>query len=329
MTKTVVITGGSAGIGLAAAERFAREGWQVAVVARHEGRLKETQTRLEAMGVKALAIEADVADEKAVFAAAARVEGELGAIDVWVNNAMASIVAPAWEVSADEYRRVTEVTYLGQVFGTLAALRYMRPRRRGVVIQINSVIGIRAFPLQTPYAGAKGAALNWTNGLRAELEHERAGIELSTIFLPAVNSTQFDSWARNRTGKRQIAPDPVYDPRLCANAIFFAAENPRRDIWVGRTTVLGSIVQRLWPNGGDMVAKGSWDGQLGEPMAEIEGNLFKPAEGPARIDGPNGDRVLSSRHTYVTSRQRDAVVLGGLALLAAGVAHLVARRTGI
>jgi NAD(P)-dependent dehydrogenase (short-subunit alcohol dehydrogenase family) len=329
MTKTVVITGGSAGIGLAASERFAREGWQVAVVARHEGRLKETEARLRAMGVKALGIEADVADEKAMFEAAARVERELGPIDVWVNNAMSSIVAPAWDVSGDEYRRVTEVTYLGQVFGTLAALKYMRARRRGTVIQINSVIGIRAFPLQTPYAGAKGAAMNWTNGLRAELAHERLPIEISTIYLPAVNSTQFDGWARNRTGKRQIAPDPVYDPRLAANAIFFAAENPRRDIWVGRTTILGAIVQRLWPKGGDMVAKSGWDGQLGEPIGEIEGNLFKPAEGSARIDGPSGDRTLSSRHTYLTSRQRDAVVLGGLALVAAGVAHLVARRTGI
>jgi len=329
MTKTVVITGGSAGIGLAAAERFAREGWQVAVVARHEGRLRETEQRLRALGAKALGIEADVADDKAVFAAAARVESELGPIDVWVNNAMASIVAPSWDVEPDEYRRVTDVTYHSQVFGTLAALKYMRPRRRGTIIQINSVIGIRAFPLQTPYAGAKGAALNWTNGLRSELDHEQSGIELSTIFLPAVNSTQFLGWARNRTGQRQIAPDPVYDPRLCANAIFFAAENPRRDIWVGRTTILGSILQRLWPNGGDAFAKSAWDGQLGEPMGETEGNLFKPADGPARIDGPNGDRTLSSRHTYVTSRQRDAVVLGGVALLAAGVAHLIAKRTGI
>lgn len=330
MPKTVVITGGTAGIGLASAEAFARKGWNVAVVARDAERLRQTETRLSSLGVKALGIEADVADPAAVEAAAQRIERDLGPIDAWVNNAMATVVAPAGEITPEEFKRVTDVTYHGQVNGTMAALKSMRRRGRGTIVQVNSVLGIRPFPLQSAYAGAKAAALGFTNALRAELDHEGVPVTLSTIFLPAVNTPQFAGWARNKTGRRQIAPDPVYDPRLAANAIVFAAENPRRDIWVGRTTFMASILQRIWPNAGDFAAKGGWEGQLSkERIPQIEGNLFSPAKGSAVIDGPFSSRTLSSRRTFVTSRQRDIAVLGGAALLAAGIAHLLARRTGI
>lgn len=329
MPKTVVITGGTAGIGLASAEAFARKGWNVAVVAREPERLRQVERRLSALGVKALGIEADVADAAAVTAAAERVERELGPIEAWVNNAMATVVAPAGDVTPDEFRRVTDVTYHGQVHGTLAALKLMRRRGRGSIVQVNSVLGIRPFPLQSAYAGAKAAALGFTDALRSELDHEGVKVALSTVFLPAVNTPQFAGWARNKMGRRQIAPDPVYDPRLAAKAIVFAAEHPRRDIWVGRTTFLASLLQRLWPNAGDRFAKSGWEGQLSnETIPQIEGNLFAPAKGSAVIDGPFGARTLSSRNTFITSRQRDVAVLGGAALLAAGIARLLARRTG-
>lgn len=327
MARTVVVTGGTAGIGLACAEKFATEGWNVGVIARDAGRLCETEERLRGMGVAALGIEADVADHEAVDRAAERFEGELGPIEAWVNNAMATVVAPAMRIEPDEYRRVTDVTYHGQVFGTLAALKRMRPRGRGAIVQINSALGIRPFPLQAAYCGAKGAALNFTNALRSELLHEKVDVTLTTVFLPAVNTPQFAGWARNRTGRRQIAPNPVYDPRLCANAVHFAVEHPRRDIWVGRTAVLASLVQRFWPNAGDVQAKGGWDAQLSdERFAENEGNLFKPGDGPARLHGPFGDRTSSARQAFWTSRQRDAVVLGGVAFLAAQLGWFASRR---
>ncbi|KAB0679610.1 SDR family oxidoreductase [Aureimonas leprariae] len=329
MARTVVVTGGTAGIGLACAEKFAAEGWNVGIVARAPARLRETENLLRAKGVLALGIETDVADHAAVERAAERFERELGPIEVWVNNAMATVVAAAHRIEPDEYKRVTDVTYHGQVFGTLAALKRMRTRGRGAIVQINSVLGIRPFPLQAAYAGAKGAALNFTNALRSELYHEGLPVTLTSVFLPAVNTPQFSGWARNRTGRRQIAPNPVYDPRLCAEAVHFAVEHPRRDIWVGRTSVLASVLQRVWPNAGDVQAKSGWDAQLSdERFAENEGNLFKPGEGPARLHGPFGDRMSSARRAFWTSRQRDVAVLGGVAFLAAHLAFLAGRRLG-
>ncbi|WP_279483026.1 SDR family oxidoreductase [Aureimonas sp. SK2] len=322
MTRTVVITGGTAGIGLATAETFARDGWNVGILARGEERLREVEERLRALGVKALGIATDVSDADAVDAAAERCETELGPIEAWINNAMATVVAPADQISPDEYRRVTDVTYHGQVFGTLAALKRMRARDRGTIVQVNSVLGIRPFPLQSAYDGAKAAALGFTNALRGELGHLGSNVQLVTVFLPAVNTPQFDGWARNKVGRRQIAPDPVYDARLCANAIHFGVLHPRRDIWVGRTTVMASLLQRLWPNAADVQSRSGWEGQLSdETIPRIEGNLFEPGQGPARIEGPFTDRTLASRHTFFTSRQRDVAVLG---LIGAGVLGLAA-----
>lgn len=316
MRDVAVVTGGSAGIGLAAAERLARSGRAVAILAREPARLEEAAGMLRRLGNPVLAIPADVADAAAVDAAAERVERDLGPIGAWVNNAMSTVVAPADRITPEEYRRVTDTTYLSQVYGTLAALRHMRPRGRGAIVQVSSGLGIRAAALQAPYCAAKFAVSGFTDALRTELIADGVKVSLTVVYLPAVNTPQF-GWARNRTGHDQEAPDPIFDPRLAAEAIHFAVENPRREIWVGRSTVMMAIAQALAPALADRQASSFKEQQLGDPMGYRPGNLEEAPPGPARMDGRFGDRVKAARHEFFTSRQRDAAKLGGLGLLAA------------
>ncbi|MCJ2057575.1 SDR family oxidoreductase [Methylobacterium sp. J-048] len=315
MARVAVVTGGTAGIGLATAHRFAAGGWSVAVIARDPGRLAATERALAAYGQPVLAIAADVADAQAVDAAAARIETELGPIRAWVNNAMSTVVNPADRITPDEYRRVTETTYLSQVYGTLAALRYMKRRKRGAIIQVSSGLAIRAAPLQAPYCAAKFAVSGFTDALRCELLHDNVAISLSVVYLPAVNTPQFN-WARNRTGHRQYAPDPVFDPRLCAEAIVYAVEHPRREVWVGRSSMMMAAAQALAPAFADRKAASMWSAQLSDTtIPDMTGNLYDPVPGEVGIDGRFIDRMKLTRGEFVTSRTRDAVV-GGLAALA-------------
>ncbi len=312
--KTVVITGASAGIGLATADRFARSGWQVAIIARDPVRLDEAKTILEQHGGKVLAIPVDVADAKAIDEAANRVVAEFGAIDAWVNNAMSTVVARAHDITPDEYARVTATTYLSQVYGTLAALRHMRTRDQGAIIQVSSGLAIRAAPLQAAYCGAKAAVGGFTDSLRSELISDKSKITLSVVYLPGVNTPQ-TSWARNHTGREQVIPDPLFDPRLCAEAIWTAAHDPQREFWVGRSTLMMALGQSVVPSFSDRGAAGMIDKQQGDPMPERAGNLDEAVPGPARIDGDGTDRVKGSRGEFFTSRQRDmlkAGVVGGL-----------------
>ncbi len=326
MGKVVVVTGGTVGIGRATAMAFAAEGWSVGLIARDEERLRATETELRALGVTALGIAADVADADAVDAAATRFEEELGPVEAWVNNAMSTVVSPARTITPDEYQRVTAVTYLGQVHGTLAALRHMTPRRRGFIIQVSSGLGIRSAPLQAAYCGAKAAVRGFTDSVRTELVHDGLGdIQLTMIYLPAVNTPQFD-WARNHTGLRQTAPAPVFDPRLCAAAILFAAKHRRREIWVGRSTAQMALGQALAPGLLDRKAASMWDAQLqdGEVPTTPEGNLFQPVGGDPGIDGRFGDTVKSTRTEFWTSRSRDALLAGLLGAGVLGAASLAA-----
>ena len=320
--RVAVITGGSAGIGLATAQLFARRGWSVAVLARGAERLAEAEALLAREGGRVLAIPADVADAGAVEAAAERIEGELGPIRAWINNAMTTIVSPAYRVTPEEYRSVTGATYLGTVHGTLAALRRMKPRDRGVIVQVSSGLAIRAAPLQAPYCAAKFAVSGFTDSLRSELLRENSGVALSVVYLPAVNTPQF-GWTRTRTGHGQRAPDPVFDPRLCAEAIHHAVERPTREVWVGRTSVLMAVAQALLPSYADRkAAESGADMVEDEPRPDRRGNLDGPAPGRARIDGEAGERVKTTRSEFWTSRERDALVLGlaGMALLGTGLA---------
>ncbi len=326
MNKVVVVTGGTVGIGRATARAFAAKGWSIGIIARDEERLRSTEAELRGLGVTALAIQADVADAAAVDAAAARFELELGPIDAWVNNAMATVISPAASITPEEYRRVTDVTYLGQVHGTLAALRYMTPRDRGTIIQISSGLGIRSAPLQSAYCGAKAAVRGFTDSVRAELIHDGLkGIQLTIVYLPAVNTPQFD-WARNHTGSRQNAPDPVFDPRLCAAAVLFAAEHRRREILVGRSTLQMALGQTVVPGLLDRAAASMWSAQLVDQEAPTtpEGNLFAPVPGDPGIDGRFAERVKSTRREFWTSRQRDTALAGMVGLGVLGVTTLAA-----
>ncbi|WP_062118558.1 SDR family oxidoreductase [Aureimonas sp. AU40] len=318
--KTVVVTGGSAGIGLAIAERFAKAGWQVALLARDKERLAEAREMLAGHGPRILDIPTDVGVAAEVDRAAERVVAELGGIDAWVNNAMSTVVAPADKITPEEYQRVTATTYLSQVYGTLAALRSMKPRNRGAIIQVSSGLAIRSAPLQAAYCGAKAAVGGFTDSLRSELIADRSSVTLSVIYLPAVNTPQ-PTWARNRTGHEQVIPDPLFDPRLCAEAVYSAVRDPQREIWVGRSTVMMALAQALAPGFADRKAAGMREAQEGAPMAPREGNLEVAVRGPARIDGPSKSRTLGTRQEFVTSRQVDLVKAGAVAgVFVAGLA---------
>ncbi|MDP9442750.1 MAG: SDR family oxidoreductase [Actinomycetota bacterium] len=237
MSRVVVVTGASAGVGRATVRRFAEAGDSIALLARGQEGLAGARAEVEAAGARAMTIPLDVADAAAMDAAAARVEAELGPIDVWVNNAMTAVLAPVVETTAEEFRRVTEVTYLGYVHGTLAALRHMRPRDRGVIVQVGSGLAHRAIPLQATYCGAKFAIRGFTDSLRCELIAEGSGIRVTMVQLPGLNTPQF-GWVKTTLSCHPRPVAPVYQPEVAAQVIVWAAEHPRREIFVGGITPL-------------------------------------------------------------------------------------------
>jgi NAD(P)-dependent dehydrogenase (short-subunit alcohol dehydrogenase family) len=246
VTRTVVVTGASAGVGRATAVAFGRRGDRVALIARGEQGLVGAARDVERAGGRALILPCDVADAAAVDAAAQRAEDELGPIDVWVNDAMAAVLAFVHETDPADFRRVTEVTYLGCVHGTMAALARMRPRDRGVIVQVGSALSYRAIPLQASYCGAKFAIRGFTDALRTELMHEKSGVRVTMVQLPGLNTPQF-TWVRT-TLRRQPQPvAPIFQPEVAADGIVHAAEHPRREVWVGGSTVLTIVGNKLAP----------------------------------------------------------------------------------
>ncbi|QIS14421.1 SDR family NAD(P)-dependent oxidoreductase [Nocardia arthritidis] len=243
----VMITGASGGIGRATARRFAADGARIGLLARGEKGLAAAATEVRALGGEALILPCDASDFAAVDAAAGKLEAEFGPIDVWVNAAFVSVFAPFARIRPDEFRRVTEVTYLGAVHGTMAALARMRERDRGAIVQVGSALGERAIPLQSAYCGAKHAINGFTESLRVELLHDHSNVHITIVQAPAVNTPQF-SWVRSRLPKRPQPVPPIYQPEIIADTIAFAATHPRRkQYWVGASTVGTVLAQRLAP----------------------------------------------------------------------------------
>jgi NAD(P)-dependent dehydrogenase (short-subunit alcohol dehydrogenase family) len=315
----VVVTGASAGVGRATVRAFARQGADVGLIARGIDGLEGARREVEACGRRALVVPADVADPAQVEAAAERIERELGPIDVWVNNAMVSVFSPVSQILPDEFRRVTDVTYHGVVYGTMAALKRMRARNRGTIIQVGSALAYRGIPLQSAYCGAKHAIQGFTEALRCELLHDRANVQVTMVQLPAMNTPQFD-WVRSRLPRRAQPVPPIYQPEIAADAIVWAASHHRREFSVGATT---SIV--IW---GDKVASGVGDHYLAatgfdsqqtdEPIeADRPDNLWHPLPGDR---GPHGrfdaKSTSSSPYTWINKR------LPTVAMSMAGVAAL-------
>jgi short-subunit dehydrogenase len=330
MATIVVITGAGAGVGRATATEFARHGCDLALLSRDRDRLETAATELRRFGVRVLPIPTDVADAKAVEAAADQVERELGPMDVWVNVAMATVFAPVSQLTAEEIQRGTMVTYLGQVHGIMAALKYMRPRNRGSIVCVGSALAYRSVPLQSIYCGAKFAIRGFLDSLRSELYHDKAAVTLTEVDLPAVNTPQFD-WARNKMGHRAQPVPPIFQPEVAARAIYFGAFNPRRQIWVGFPTVKAILANRIAPGLIDRyLAKAGYSGQLtGEPNdPAAPGNLFEPVPGAYSAHGRFDRLARAESMEMFTSRHRDAfwAVVGVGVLL--GV-HRLAKRLGV
>ena len=248
--QVVVVTGASAGVGRATARAFATRGCKVALLARGEDGLEAAADDVRRLGGEALVIQVDVADGAAVDAAAERVEAELGPIDIWVNNAMNSVFAFLWDIEPDEYRRVIEVTFLGQVYGTMAALKRMRPRNRGAIVLVGSALAYRGIPLQSAYCGAKHGIEGMFDSLRAELVHDESEISLTMVQCPGMNTTQF-GWVRNKMGKKPQPVPPIYDPDIAAEAVVWSSQHRRREIYVGASTVVAIVGNKLFPGLGD------------------------------------------------------------------------------
>ena len=279
--QVVVVTGGSAGLGRAIVRRFATAGADVAIIARGEERLDSARRDVEAAGGRALALSLDVADSEAVERAADQIEQALGPVDVWVNNAMTSVFSPVHEMQADEYRRVTEVTYLGVVYGSLAALRRMRPRDRGVIVQVGSALAHRSIPLQSAYCGAKHAILGFTASLRAELIHDASGVRAMMVQMPGLNTPQFE-WVKSRLPGRPQPVGAIYQPEVGADAVFYAAHHDvGHELVVGLPAIEAVVGNKIAPTFLDhYLAHHAYEQQHTEgPVVERPNNLWSPAPG--------------------------------------------------
>jgi NAD(P)-dependent dehydrogenase (short-subunit alcohol dehydrogenase family) len=334
-SQTVVVTGASAGIGRAAARLFGERGASVGLIARGQAGLDGAAREVEQAGGTALAVSADVADYEQVTQAARQVEQRLGPIDVWVNVAFTSVFAPFADITAAEFCRVTEVSYLGFVYGTMAALNQMRPRGRGTIVQVGSALGERSIPLQSAYCGAKHAINGFTSSLRCELLHERSGVRVTVVQMPAVNTPQF-SWVRSRLPKHPQPVPPIYQPEVAARGVLYAADHPRRrQYWVGASTAATILGNRVAPALLDryLARTGYGSQQTAEPAdPDRPDNLLQPVDGinghdhgaHGAFDGRSRGRSTQawlSRHAGLSS-----ALLGGAAVAGGFLAGRLGQR---
>ncbi len=331
-SPVVVVTGASAGLGRAIAHGFSKRGARVALLARNPEALQATAEECAILGGSGLSIPTDVSDAEAVEAAAARVEAELGPIDVWVNNAMVSVFSPAKEMTAADYKRVTDVTYLGFVHGTLSALRRMLPRDRGTIVQVGSALAYRSIPLQSAYCACKHAINGFTDSIRCELHHDKSQVKISTVQMPAMNTWQFD-WVKNRLPNNTQPVPPIFDPELAATVVVAAglAKSPRREYWVGSPTVAAIVGQKFIPGLLDRYL-----GKTGYASQQIEGepkdpdapdNLYAYVPGTHSARGKFEKRMTRTSAEIFMTLHRHWVALGAAVLVASGAALAARRRS--
>lgn len=325
--EVVVVTGASAGVGRATAHAFAKRGMHIGLVARGTEALDAARAEVEALGGRCVTTPADVADAEQVEKAAATIEKELGPIDIWVNNAMTTVFAPLREITPEEFKRATEVTYLGTVYGTMAALRRMLPRDRGAIVQVGSALAYRSIPLQAPYCGAKHAIRGFTDSLRSELIHDHSKVHLTMVQLPAMNTPQF-SWCRTRLPRHPQPVPPIYQPEVAAEAIVWAAHHRRREVNVGLSTD-----KAIW---GNKIAAGALDRYLAhfaydaqQTSERVESNrpdnLFEPVPGDFGTHGIfDSAASAQSLQTWGTTHRSWIGMVAGV-LTSAAVLLLLAR----
>jgi NAD(P)-dependent dehydrogenase (short-subunit alcohol dehydrogenase family) len=314
--EVIVITGASAGVGRATARAFARPGARIGLLARGRDGLEGARREVEGAGAQALALPVDVAKAEEVEAAAQAIEEQLGPIDVWVNNAMVSVFSPVKEMTFDEFRRVTEVTYLGSVYGTLAALKRMRLRDSGAIVQVGSALAYRGIPLQAAYCGAKHAIQGFTESLRCELLHDRSRVRLTMVQLPALNTPQF-SWVKSRLPKKPQPVPPIFQPEVAAQAIVWAARHNRPEVYVGWPTVRAIVGDKIAPRLADRyLARNGYQTQQTDQAASPDRpeNLWTPVPGDHGAHGEFDARSHAMSWQFWISRNRGWFALAGLAL---------------
>ena len=327
MTQTVVITGASAGIGRATAQLYGKRGASVGLVARGQTGLDGAVRDVESAGGKALAVAADVADYDQVKEASRRIEDAFGPIDVWINVAFTSVFAPFWEIPAEEFKRVTEVSYLGFVYGTRVALDLMKPRDRGTIVQVGSALGDRSIPLQSAYCGAKHAINGFTSSLRTELMHEKSNVHITVVQMPAVNTPQF-SWVLSRLPNHPQPVPPIYQPEVAARGVAFAADHPgRKQYWVGASTAATILANKFAaPLLDRYLARTGFGSQQTDEAVEPERphNLWEPVDGQGGHDhGSHGEFDDKAHHSspemWVSHHARAMTAVGCAVVGGAGV----------
>ena len=314
MSEVIVVTGASAGVGRATAVAFGRRGARIGLLARGRERLESACQDVVAAGGEAVIVPTDVSDPDQVERAATSVEEALGPIDVWVNNAMATIFGPLLKITPDEYKRATEVTYLGYVWGTMAALRRMVPRDRGMVVQVGSALAYRGIPLQSPYCGAKHAIQGFSDSLRCELLHEGSRVHVTMVQLPALNTPQFD-WGRNKMPRKPQPVPPIYQPEVAADAIVWATEVRRREVYVGGSTVVTVLGDKVAAGLGDVyLGRTGYDAQQTDDPADADqdDNLFDAVPGDPGARGRFDAEAIERSIQLSATKHRRLLLLGSL-----------------
>jgi len=323
--EVVVITGASAGVGRATVREFAKHGAWIGLIARGRDGLEGARREVEAEGGKALVLPTDVADAGQVEKAAARVEAKLGPIDIWVNDAMASVFSPIKQMTAEEFKRVTEVTYLGYVYGTLAALKRMLPRDRGTIVQVGSALAYRSIPLQAAYCAAKHAVLGFHASLRTELLHDKSNVHTTMVQMPALNTPQF-GWVKSRLPRKAQPVPPIFQPEMAARAIYHAAHHPRREYYVGHSTVQAILGNKIAPNLLDRyLARTGYAAQQhdGREDPDRPNNLWEPVPGDHGAHGSFDRRARDYSLEWWLDSHRLLLGLTGLAGAAAAIYAVV------